>query len=107
MPVAPQIVDSKPRGSKSMEKALATIENWAVLHNASSQSFEELNTGACLVGYVLGHASLPNTTIVYTSPIVSFDLSQGLVETRNTIYRLGEASEEYKAWDRKRRASAA
>ena len=90
-----------------MRKPVATIENWAVLRSAMSQSFEELHPGNCLTGYVLGHANLPTTTIVYTSPIVSFDLSQGVVETRNTLYRLGEASDEYKSWDRRRKAVAA
>lgn len=90
-----------------MRKLVATIENWAVLPSASSQSFEEFQPGNFLTGYVLGHANLPTATIVYTSPIVSFDLSQGLVETRNTLYRLGEASDEYKSWDRKRKAVAA
>jgi hypothetical protein len=89
-----------------MRKPVATIENWAVLHSVSSQSFEELHLGNCLTGYVHGHANLPNT-IVYTSPIVSFDLSQGVVETRNTLYRLGEASDAYKSWDRRRKAVAA
>ena len=90
-----------------MRKPVATIENWAVLKSVSSQSFEEFHPGNCLTGYVVGHANLPTTTIVYTSPIVSFDLSEGLVETRNTLYRLGKASDEYKSWDRKRNAAAA
>jgi hypothetical protein len=90
-----------------MRKPVATIENWAVLQSASSEVFEDLDLGNCLTGHVLGHANLPSTTIIYTSPIVSFDLSQGVVETRNTIYRLGEASDEYKSWERRRKASAA
>lgn len=90
-----------------MRKPVATIENWAVLKSVTSQSFEEFRPGNCLTGYVLGHANLPTTAIVFTSPIVSFDLRQGVVETRNTLYRLGEASDEYKSWDRRRKALAA
>jgi len=46
-------------------------------------------------------------TLVYTSPILSVDFSQGVVETLNTTYRLGEPSDEYKSWFNKRRVTAA
>lgn len=90
-----------------MPKLVVTIENWSVVQNVSFCSFQELQQGNRLMGYVEGHARLPNTKVVYTSPIMSVDLTQGLVETRNTLYRLGEASAEYKTWEHKRRASAA
>lgn len=90
-----------------MPKPVVTIENWSVVQDVSSYSFQELQQGNRLMGYVVGHAHLPNAKVVYTSPIMSVDLTQGLVETRNTLYRLGEASPEYKTWEHKRRASAA
>ena len=90
-----------------MPKPAVTIENWGVVQNVSSQSFVELHEGNRLMGNVLGHAHFPNSKLVFTSPIVQVDLDQGVVETCNTVYRLGEASEEYKSWEYKRRASAA
>lgn len=82
-----------------MPKPLVTIENWVVVHSAVSRSFDELRPGNRLTGYVFGHAKFPNTKRVCTSPIVSVDLSQAVVETLNTMYRLGEASNEYKSWE--------
>ncbi len=77
------------------------------MQNVSSCGFEEVHPGNRLTGYVMGHAHLPNTKVVYTSPIVSIDLTQGFVETLNTMYRLGEANVEYKSWEHKRSASTA
>jgi hypothetical protein len=85
-------------GKGAMSKPLAVIEKWAVVESVVSQRFEALEMGNRLRGYVLGLASLPSSKLVHTSRIVSADLTLGLIETRNTIYRLGEASEEYKLW---------
>jgi hypothetical protein len=90
-----------------MPKPRVTIENWGVVQNIISLSFEELHPGNRLTGYVLGHPSLPNTTRIFTSPILSIDLSQGVVETLNTMYQLGETSDEYKSWRTQRGAAAA
>jgi hypothetical protein len=90
-----------------MPKPEVMIENWGVVQNVSSQGFEELLPGNRLVGNVLGHACLPNTKLVYTSPIISVDLNSGVIETHNTVYRLGEASREYRSWELKRKASVA
>lgn len=43
-----------------------------------------------LCGYVKGHPRLPDGEFVRTSPIVN-ELSNGFVETANTIYELGPA----------------
>jgi len=93
--------------SHDMQKPVATIENWAVVQSIFCQGFEQLSPGNRLTGHVLGHANLPSTTRIYTSPIVSVDFRQRIVETRNTIYRLGEASDEYKSWRHKREVAAA
>ncbi len=90
-----------------MPKPIVRIEQWSVIENVSSYSFQELHPGNRLTGYVEGHAHLPNAKVVYTSPIVSVDLNQCLVETLNTRYRLGEPTAEYEIWQRKGRASAA
>ena len=90
-----------------MPKPLVTIENWGVVQNVISQGFEELHPGNRLTRYVLGHTNLPYTKRIFTSPILSVDLSQGVVETLNTMYQLGETSDEYRSWNTKRRAAAA
>jgi hypothetical protein len=90
-----------------MQKPVVKIENWGVVQSILSQGFEELRSGNRLLGYVTGHASLPNTKLVCTSPIVRVDLSQGLAETRNTVYQLGEANGEYRSWANRRTASTA
>lgn len=88
-------------------KREVTIDSWAVVPDVSLGSFEELCPGNRLMGYVRGHANLPGSTLVFTSVIVSADLEKGLVETGNTMYKLGQASADYKSWLFKRRASAA
>lgn len=88
-----------------MRKPLVAIENWAVVDSVVSSQFEELQAGKHLMGNVLGHASLRKTKFVYTSRIVN--VFNGVVETLNTLYQLGEPSDEYKAWQRERDSAAA
>jgi hypothetical protein len=90
-----------------MSKPFVLIERWAVVENVSSQSFEQLQPGNRLVGYVTGHERLTNAKLVYTSPIVSVDRTLGTVETRNTMYQLGEPNIDYKSWEQRQRNSAA
>jgi hypothetical protein len=82
-----------------MQKPLVTIENWAVVQRAVALSYEELQPGRHLVGKVVGHRTLPDAKFVYTSPILSVNLNEGRVETRNTVYQLGRPSEAYKSWE--------
>jgi len=89
-------------GSINMRKSLVAIENWAVVESVISPSYEQLQPGKHLMGNVLGHASLQNTKLIYTSRILN--VFPGVVETLNTLYQLGEPSEEYKEWERKREA---
>jgi len=79
-------------------KPLATIQSWAVVEGVVSQRFAPLQAGYRLRGYAFGSEHAPYGKLVHTSPIIRVDLNQGLVETRNTIYRLGEACEEYESW---------
>jgi len=88
-----------------MRKPLVAIENWAVVDSVLSSGFEELRPGKHLMGNVLGHASVRNTKFVYTSRIVN--VFHGVVETLNTLYQLGEPSEEYRVWLRERDEAAA
>jgi hypothetical protein len=89
-----------------MLKPLARLENWAVVDSVASQSYQELQPGKHLTGYVSGHANLPNAKFIYTSPITSVDYSKGLVETNNTMYQLAEPNADYSRWYRERRGSA-
>lgn len=92
-------------GREAMRKPLVAIENWAVVDSVLAPGFQELRPGKHLMGNVLGHASLRNTKLIYTSRIVN--VYGGVVETLNTLYQLGEPCEEYKAWERDRKSAAA
>jgi hypothetical protein len=84
---------------------LVAIENWAVVDSVLSSGFQELRPGTHLMGNVLGHASVRNTKLIYTSRIQN--VYNGVVETLNTLYQLGEPSEEYKAWEREKSSAVA
>ena len=88
-----------------MRKPLVAIENWAVVDSVISRGFVDLQPGKHLMGSVLGHPSLRRTKLIYTSRILN--VYSGVVETLNTLYQLGEPSEEYKAWQRDRNVAAA
>jgi hypothetical protein len=81
-----------------MRKPEVTLENWAVVRSAQYPSFEELQPGVHLMGNAMGHADRPDLSFIYTSSILNVDSVNGLVETSNTLYRLGQPHETYKAW---------
>ncbi len=87
-----------------MQKPLVRIENWAVVRTMIPPSYQDLRPGTRLIGNATGHLGAAGGTLIYTSTVVS--VNEGLIETRNTLYQLGEASNEYKAWERKNRESA-
>jgi hypothetical protein len=89
-----------------MSKPVVRIENWSVVQDLISERYRELQPGSHLTGYAFGHVTVPNAKFIYTSRIVSIDLSKGLVETLNTSYQLGEVNPEYKEWDWRRAAAA-
>jgi hypothetical protein len=101
-----QLPELKPPES-TMNKPLVTIENWAVVQRAVALSYEELQPGRHLMGKVVGHETLPNADFIYTSPIVSVDVGEGRVETRNTVYKLGQPSDAYRIWEHTRKVEAA
>ena len=84
-----------------MKKPFVKIENWAVVQTGVDLRYKELQPGRRLMGSVSGQASLPK--LVYTTPILRVDMNKGLVETRNTLYQLGEASDAYKSWEQEQR----
>jgi hypothetical protein len=81
-----------------MRKREVTLEDWAAVRSAHSPSFEELQPGVHLMGNATGHEDLPGLSFIYTSSIVNVDNANGLVETSNTLYRLGQPHQTYKAW---------
>jgi hypothetical protein len=78
-------------------KPIVQIENWAVVGSVMFEGYRELEPGQRLVGDVFAHNNL-RSGLIYTSAILTVDLANRLVETRNTIYRLGAASEDYGNW---------
>lgn len=81
-----------------MRKPFVTLENWAVVRGAGSLNFAPLQPGKRLVGNVFGHADISGQALIWTSSILTVDRRQGLVETANTVYRLGKVHEAYTAW---------
>ena len=81
-----------------MRKREARIENWTVVRSARCPSFEELRPGFHMMGNVVGHANLPGQSFIFTSRILKVDNENGVVETSNTLYRLGQPDETYRAW---------
>ena len=81
-----------------MRKREVKIEHWAVVRSDQCPSLEELRPGAHLMGYAMRHPNLPDRSFIYTSRIVSVDNVNGVVETSNTLYRLGQPDESYRAW---------
>lgn len=80
-----------------MQKKIVRIENWSVVSSVIFDGFYELEPGRRLTGDVLGHANLRNG-LIYTSAILNVDRRGGLVETRNTIYELGQVNPDYQHW---------
>jgi hypothetical protein len=89
-----------------MWEPLVILENWAVVDSVVSRSYQELRPRKHLTGRVFGHTKLPDANFIFTSPIIGVDSDKGVVQTRRTIYQLGEASEEYKTWDREHAAKS-
>ena len=89
-----------------MNKLLIPIESWAVVDNVSTLGWSPLEPGHRLTGWVSTHRDLP-AGMIYTSAIIRIDEAEGLVETRNTLYRLGRCNPEYAAWLRQSAARAA
>lgn len=80
-----------------MEKSVAKLENWSVVGSVVFEGYRELEPGQRLTGEVMGHTNLPNG-IIYTSAILTIDMEKRQVETRNTVYELGEMSADYERW---------
>jgi hypothetical protein len=89
------------------QKPCARLENWAVVESANVTTYEALRAGSLLVGKVSGHPRMGEGTFIFTSPIVRFDEKTNIAETRNTSYRLGQASREYKIWTEQKEQSGA
>jgi hypothetical protein len=82
------------------QKPSVKLEDWAVVPGPNSGSYQSLRPGNLLVGRAFGHQRIETGKFIFSSPIVRVDAQLGIVETRNTCYSLGEASQEYKAWSR-------
>jgi len=80
-----------------MQKKIVRIENWSVVSSVIYDGYCELEPGRRLTGDVLGHTRLRNG-LIFTSAILNVDRRLGLVETRNTIYELGQVNPEYEHW---------
>ena len=89
------------------QKPSARLENWAVVESANIASYQTLRAGRLLVGKVFSHPTIGEGTFIFTSLIVRMDEKTKVVETRNTSYRLGQVSREYKMWTEGQTGAAA
>jgi hypothetical protein len=80
------------------QKPSVKLEDWAVVTALNTRSYDELRPGNLLVGRAFGHQKIENGTFIFTSAILHIDSKNKIVETRNTLYCLGETSYEYTAW---------
>jgi len=95
------------RLSMQTQKPSVKIENWAVVQSLNIADYRSLRPGNLLVGKVFGHPRIEEGAFIFSSPIMSLDKDSHAVVTRNTVYRLGEASPDYKAWLREHENAAA
>jgi len=89
------------------QKPCAKLENWAVVESANIASYQALRAGSLLVGKVSSHPIIAEGKFIFSSPIVRFDEKTKVAETRNTSYRLGQASREYELWIEEQTGAAA
>jgi hypothetical protein len=89
------------------QKPSARLENWAVVESANIASYQTLRAGSLLVGKVFSHPTIGEGTFIFTSPIVRLDEKRKVAETKNTSYRLGQASREYEMWTEEHTGAAA
>jgi len=89
------------------QKPSVKLEDWAVVPSVNHGQYQELRPGHLLVGRAFGHHRIKSGSFIFTSPIVSVDLENNIVETRNTSYQLGEASHEYKRWSKEQASTTA
>jgi len=87
------------------QKPSVELEDWAVVPNLKNGQYELLRPGNLLVGRAFGHQRIKSGTFIFSSLIVSVDLKNNIAETKNTSYRLGEASHEYKTWSKEQAAA--
>jgi hypothetical protein len=87
------------------QKPQVKLENWAVVPERRTGEYQELQPGNALVGKAFGHPRIQEGTVVFTSPILSFNSETKIVETKNTSYCLGEVSQDYKLWVTRRAAA--
>ena len=81
-----------------MLKRKVRLEDWAVVRSAQYPCFEDLQPGAHLMGFAIGHPRLPDESLICTSRIVSVDKANGAVETSHSLYQLGQPDETYQSW---------
>lgn len=74
------------------KKQTAHLENWALVSHDSPYTAPELRV-LRLIGQVSGHPRFHDGDVITTSRIVVGDANG--IETRNTVYTLGEPAAEY------------
>lgn len=81
-----------------MTKEICYLDNWSVI-SMNPYSPPE-NSPMCLLGRVYNHKNFTDGKRIQTSIVLDIKTEKGitLVETANTIYKVGEPSPKYVAW---------
>ena len=76
------------------------IENWRIIAADSPYTAPECLGSRKIVGEVFGHPKKEDGAEVITSRIITIGKFEegSVIETRNTLYKLGKMSEEYAEW---------
>jgi hypothetical protein len=88
------------------QKPSVKLDLWAVVDSGNRTAYEMLQPGQLLLGKAYGHQRIETGMFIFTSPIIHVDLDRRVAETKNTLYLLGEASADYKAWSREHQKAA-
>ncbi len=82
-------------------KKECVIQDWAIqvdpFGKADPYTAPEL-IPSVLTGKVFGHERIEDGHNIISSPIVKVDIENGIVETMNTVYRVGKKAEDYQLY---------
>lgn len=77
---------------------MSKLENWCII-TRTGNPFQAPETGTvCMVGEVFGDSRFPDGSRVTTGTLMKLDLENMVMETKRTIYELGEMAEAFETY---------
>jgi hypothetical protein len=74
------------------------IENWSISTDNSNSFLAPELRSRYLNGQVFGHSRFKDGVNVSTSALQELDMKSKIARTHNTVYELGEPSQQYVEW---------